>query len=208
MRKRPALIRSTVVIKSTDDKQDPSATLRNLKKQIYVNKLGVRVQSVTKTAEGTIQINMLGKKEDIGTSFKDAVQEKMGSMVSVKIVPNMKEIIITDIDGETSIEEVIEEVSEATRANADSIKVEQLRKNKRKGWSSCRVFDKVKLPRCFKCHNYGHHAGSCSSQMASMVGKCLKCCKEGHVVKDCPNEAYCQSCNVVGHRSDTLSIER
>lgn len=58
------------------------------------------------------------------------------------------------------------------------------------GWSSCRVYEQVKVLRCFKCNDYGHKASDCSSDKFV----CPLCAGE-HKLEECQSdELRCVNC--------------
>lgn len=60
------------------------------------------------------------------------------------------------------------------------------------GWESCQIKDYVDVPRCFKCHRYGHVAKVCTEK----ENKCAWCGK-GHRVEDCEQkeeDLHCVNC--------------
>lgn len=66
-------------------------------------------------------------------------------------------------------------------------------------WFSCKVKDFISVPRCYKCHGYGHMAGNCKSKL-----KCGKCGEEGHEFKSCKSQGpnKCANCKSFGKPHD------
>ena len=58
------------------------------------------------------------------------------------------------------------------------------------GWNRCRVFEDVKVMRCYKCSGFNHKMESCSKPDPS----CAKCADQ-HFTKDCKSESNkCVNC--------------
>jgi len=74
------------------------------------------------------------------------------------------------------------------------------------GWTDCRIAERERETRCFRCWEVGHIKAQCRGP--SREGLCLKCGQEGHKVRDCVNEAFCVLCKEAGHRTGTLRCPR
>lgn len=59
------------------------------------------------------------------------------------------------------------------------------------GWSTCRVFDYIRVFRCFRCWGFDHRASECSKD-----SKCLKCGVGDHTKENCESSAWkCVNCS-------------
>ena len=57
------------------------------------------------------------------------------------------------------------------------------------GWSICRMFEYVRLFRCYKCGDYDHKSTDCKKDE-----RCLKCASKEHKSVDCVSESF-KCCN-------------
>ena len=57
------------------------------------------------------------------------------------------------------------------------------------GWSSYKVASWEYVPRCYKCHAYGHMAKDCQKEQL-----CWKCCNPGHLAITCTAQEDCGNC--------------
>nr|CAI5852381.1 unnamed protein product [Callosobruchus analis] len=68
------------------------------------------------------------------------------------------------------------------------------------GLLSCEVRERIVVPRCFKCWEFGHRSHNCKQDVKPET--CLNCGEEGHRAKDCKNNPFCIKCRKTGHRAD------
>lgn len=62
-------------------------------------------------------------------------------------------------------------------------------------FSRCRVFEHVKMSRCYKCQGYNHKASECKNNRA-----CKKCAGD-HDMKDCTSDKFmCVNCKVANEK--------
>ncbi|XP_033229047.1 uncharacterized protein LOC117180666 [Belonocnema kinseyi] len=64
------------------------------------------------------------------------------------------------------------------------------------GWIRCRIREKVRAVRCFRCFDYGHTAAECKGAERSKL--CWKCGTENHQAKSCRKDPKCVLCTERG----------
>lgn len=66
------------------------------------------------------------------------------------------------------------------------------------GWLSCKVVLREDVPRCFRCWEPGHLAGSCRGP--DRRNSCYNCGMAGHFSRNCREASKCVKCGQDGHR--------
>ena len=61
------------------------------------------------------------------------------------------------------------------------------------GWVSCRVRQKMKINRCYRCLGFGHTGANCRGPYRSR--SCWRCDEEGHVGGSCTRKPQCYFCS-------------
>ena len=60
------------------------------------------------------------------------------------------------------------------------------------GFTSCRIFDRVNVKRCFNCQKFGHYMKECPTPDATVCGKCAS---NDHITRDCSSfDTECINC--------------
>lgn len=198
--------------------------LRDVKDSVDIEKMGVQIKTIKKTAKGDLFLKVVGEEEN-ANKLTAAVQEKVKD---VRVISAQKErtLIILDIDAITSQEEVLTALrTRLAIPPEEHITLKGLRVNRagnkaativlrketadklkkigriRIGWVNCRIKERETLKRCYRCLEYGHETARCTGQDRSRC--CLKCGEEGHKVSECRNAEKCCKCQVDGHRIDS-----
>lgn len=134
---------------------------------------------------------------------------------------------ISDIDGATTDEDLIEAIMTVTGTNdREVVKIRSMRTNRnggqvaivaarkdiaekllradriRVGLINCRTREWVHLVRCFRCLQYGHQQSECKEE--DNADACRKCGEKGHKEKGCEKESYCFTCKTRGHRNSEM----
>jgi hypothetical protein len=65
----------------------------------------------------------------------------------------------------------------------------------------CRIREKIIVPRCRKCWQFGHAAGDCTSRGQGVT--CFNCGAADHKATECQWNARCTGCKIDGHRYDS-----
>ena len=67
------------------------------------------------------------------------------------------------------------------------------------GLSSCKIYDRYNIKRCFNCQNFGHYFKDCPTKNEPICGKC----SENHPTKDCVTSVL-KCINCVRNKSDQV----
>lgn len=203
--------------------------LKTVKENVDPEKLGVSVKSIRKTTTGNLLLKVEGGRKE-ASALTDEIRAKVDG---TEVIMKRKERVfhIADIDAVITAADICRDLNKLPECRLEnSVGVTSLRpardgnqiatvvvpvtvgdafaKRRRVkiGWTKCRIRERVEIPRCFKCLNFGHLIQNCTE--ASHAVECLKCGELGHRVKDCKNEAKCRFCNGATHRSDSAKCPR
>lgn len=221
--------RETILVKPTTEEKTYADLLREMKENIDMDKLDVKINNVEKTREGYVKLNIFRGKQGSGETVKAAVQERLKDVAEVHLKKRKKNIVILDLDDITTEEEVYDalkaEIQDLTRddtvikmspkANSRGLQYANIQlaieeanrllglQRIKVGWTRCRIVERLVPVKCYRCQNYGHYASSCNSE-EDMSSKCLKCGHDGHKIKECENEPFCSACKKKGHTSSEM----
>jgi len=199
---------------------------KKLKTTINVSTLNVNIKGMKKAKSGDLilQIDRGPKQEEEAARLREAVIQTLGSDAVVKHTTRTETIELRDLDSETMTEEITQAVVNTTGTSPDSVKVIRMLpsyggnvmaviKMKYKdtsmlqtlgrlivGLLRCRVKLKTQMPRCYKCHNFGHYRALCRGP--NRTAQCMTCGEENHKTKDCKAPPRCVLCEESGHESD------
>lgn len=222
-----------VKLKKNDTYQD---VVRKMKKTVDPSKFGVKILAVSETKKGSIKIKINTKNDnsDGRLKFMEELGKADEGIEAITEVVNTKEILIRDLKEDDTIEEITEAIIEiikekpkmeiylspkginntrfavvkmpakyaSTLLESSRIKV---------GWSRCRIEERLRPPKCYQCHSFGHFADACPNPEKRDVlkGRCLKCGEEGHMSRECTSaKLWCYGCSVDGHRAGTWACPK
>lgn len=198
--------------------------LRSVKSSVNIEKDGISVRKMKKTAKGDLLLEVMGNENAF--KLRNAIKTNMGN---AELIHKVDDVILNmwDIDADINEEELKGEIRKNIRAvEEDNLQIMSLRQMKsgnqaatlrlRKdlaedfvrsgrikiGWVYCKVKKRIQLTRCFKCLDFGHRTGDCEGEDRSNV--CIRCAGPGHVAKNCTNPPYCTTCMENGHRADQM----
>lgn len=214
--KRPPR-KDAIVIKTTGA-ASYADILRQVKAEPQLKELSQNVRGVRKTAKGELLILLEKTSDPASGKFQNAVQTVLGTNAEVKILTEVVQIEIRDIDEVTSKEEVLEALKNnfaelklspsnilslrraygGTQTATISLVPESASKlikaaKVRIGWVVCRIRPKISPMRCFKCMDFGHAASKCKSE-EDCSKTCFRCGSLNHRAKACKNVAICMIC--------------
>lgn len=197
--------------------------LKNVKDNVDIQKAGIQVRSIRKTLKGDLLLEVEGGQIK-ATELKEAIEEKVDNEVHITNYGTVLHVL--DIDATTTIKDVENGINSAVgHRNTEFVKVKALRpsrdgnqiatvhttrnvaklllnaKRVKIGWVNCRVKERIKISRCFKCLEFGHLAAECKGPDRSNI--CINCNQPGHKAKDCNNTQFCSACQTDEHRADT-----
>lgn len=195
--------------------------LKTVKQAVNPTEIGVVVKDVIKTRNGEL-ILTIENGSDKAEVLRRELTEKLPE-VTTSMLRNKTVIHIKDLDEVATEDEVREAVSKSISVRPEAIEIRALRPaygskqnvtlvmaetdgqkligmGKIKiGWTSCRILERKKEVKCFKCWEHGHVKAQCNGPDRERM--CLKCGKEGHQASDCQNTPYCVHCKQEGHQS-------
>lgn len=207
------------IVVEPKEKQDGAETIKQLKSNIDVGKLGLGVEKIQKTKSGKVIIGCKHKEESC--KFVDEIKKNMGKDYNIKINDKkMPKIKIIDIEEDIICKKDDNQIVQMIQRQNDmkleeNIKMEIKKKavgqkkdgmiiletdpkthkflmelNKIKlGWNKCRVYDCVSVLRCYNCWGYHHFAKECRNET-----KCRKCAGT-HKENECTKtENKCINC--------------
>lgn len=230
-KKKSRRTKETIIIKT--DTNTYAETLKQIRKEIDVERMGIRVTSTQKTEEGHVKVNIKVGSKGNGQTLRKEVQNKLNNKIGVEVKRKEKQITILDIDEFTTEEEIRDTISREinlsnTQMKEIQIKLKEKATNRgrkyaqlrtriewanklieigrlKMGWDRCRVVEQLGPIRCYKCQQFGHYAIQCKAEKKLEIeGKCKKCWKQGHLANECQNEVFCQTCGNDGHSNNDM----
>ncbi|CAH0555134.1 unnamed protein product [Brassicogethes aeneus] len=186
--------------------QNCDVTREEVRKNVLPAELKIGIQSIKDIKNGGVAIHC-NKKSD-ANKIKSAAEECLKDY-EIKL-PKLHNPTIKIIDIEDKFEdtELIEYLRKQNKILENSnLKIVVNKKMKTKymaiiecdnesykkimedkvlyvNWASCRVFEYVKVFRCFKCGGFNHHGEKCTAEK-----RYLKCTSVDHETKDCDNNS-------------------
>lgn len=171
------------------------------------------VKSIRRTAKGEL-IFRLQKSEKKADVFRKIINDVAGPQVEIRQTTSSRIVIIKDIYEGVTAEEVTLALKEKELLQSHVIAMRPahsgtqtclvklpytpesaalLKEGRVKiGLIRCRVQEWIKLPRCYRCHAFGHIAAKCSGQDRSHL--CRQCGQHGHKAITCKNPPMCTVC--------------
>lgn len=195
--------------------------LKTVKQAIDPGQLGVEFQEVRKTRGGDLLLSVEAGSEKL-EDLRKVIQEYVPNAKALGLVEKAV-LHIKDLEATTTAEEIKKAISETATIDPGGIEVRALRpafggkinataimptQEAKKltdlgkikiGWTKCRVLERHKDTKCFKCWEQGHTKDQCTGPDRKHL--CLKCGKEGHKAAECKNVAFCVFCNKEGHQT-------
>lgn len=195
--------------------------LKKVKKDVNPDAVGVQVQNIRKTKKEELLLTVKQGTEKAEV-LKQEIMNKLPE-VSATIFVKKKIIHIKDLDEVTTVEDIKEAVAKLTSVDIQNFEVRALRPafgnrqnatiimtetaaNKliaagkiKVGWTNCRIQERKREDRCFKCWEYGHTKLECKGPDRQNL--CLRCTANDHRVSKCRNKPYCLTCKCEGHQT-------
>ncbi|KAK9719951.1 hypothetical protein QE152_g22363 [Popillia japonica] len=195
--------------------------LRTIKGKVNPSEIGVDLAGVRQTRKGELLL-MVQNGSDKAEILRQEIKDKCPAATATSPIEK-KVLHIKGLDGVTTTEEIAAAISRETLANPGTLEVRALRPayggkqnatvilpsmfadkliqmaKIKIGWMKCRVEERVRDVKCFKCWELGHIKANCKGPDRRNL--CLRCAKEGHIVSTCPNEPFCIHCQQEGHQS-------
>lgn len=228
IRRKP--VRPDALIIHTCGETSYADILRKVKSDPKLERLGQNVKNIRKTVKGELLLELNKSAHQSTVEFRHTVEEVLGTSAEVRSLSHEVDIEIRDIDEVTSKEEVYEALvrQEGELETLQFTAIKSLRRayggtqiatvglsaalaarliktaKIRIGWVVCRIREKIKPRRCFKCMDYGHTAANCKSPN-DYTNHCLRCGENGHKIKTCEKQPMCLLCSNTTNNSDHVT---
>lgn len=205
-----------------------SDVVKELKKSMSPDEIGVTVKRINSTLTGNVRIQLAETKEGGRQKMVERIRAQVKTAEETKIQRRTKGIVIMEMEDDIDSDFVKGCLSSALNIDSEDIRTNPIRKMQRGtqmvtvflpheaataaitmgkikiGWTMCPVKERSDPPFCSKCQVYGHHTGSCKATTQANR-KCLRCGSEEHITRDCKSaDEYCISCKTKGHRANSM----
>lgn len=191
-----------------------------LKDAIKPDELGVKVKSLTSTADGNVRIIVNEKKKGGRQSLLTEIMKKTNTNASIKNAE--KSLLISDLDESVTPVELRNALE--TAAGCSSISPGEIKKGNnglnivyvrmpaasadklvcqshiKIGWTYAKIKELVVPEFCRYCQKFGHKKCQAEQQEAC----CRRCGEKGHIAKGCTSPLACYVCGCSGHRADSM----
>ena len=205
-----------------------SQIVKEMKKNINPDELGVDIKKLTNTLSGNVRIQVTEKIP----GAKNAMIERINSTVTLAekatLSQKTKGIVLMDLDTDTTEEDIQVALESSLGLEPGTARVNPTRNMNRGtlmataflpveaalraikerrikvGWSYCHVKERTEPPFCNKCQVYGHLTKDCKETVIHKR-RCLRCGDEHHRTFECKSDTEkCFSCNTSGHRANSM----
>ena len=205
------------------DGQTFASVLKEIKKNIDIEEMGVEIERIHQLKNGDLQMKIKEKSKGAIDHFKKSTEGALKDKATTKMSnEHRKSVLIKNIVNNTTEEDILGAISLVTddrtikihslkanrdgssmnaivSANLDSANTLIMLQKIKIGWVRCNIKEIVDLKQCTKCKRYGHNTRTCTYTHKDLQGKCYKCSQEGHIAKNCNNEQFCYICETAGH---------
>lgn len=218
LRPKPALPNALVVKKQ--GVMSYAQILSRMKQDPGLVELGSSVNKIRKTAAGDLILTLNRVNAEQTSQFRSRMEEVLGQEATVKSRVHELEFEIRDLDEGVTREDIRVALSQRVGDVSEMVTIDSIKSLRlaygdtqtavvrlpadiarkamevntiRVGWVVCRIRERVRPTRCFKCWLYGHLARDCKGN-ADRSNHCIKCGQIGHKANACPNNASCLLC--------------
>nr|XP_022907672.1 uncharacterized protein LOC111419136 [Onthophagus taurus] len=202
-------------------------TVEGIRSRLEEKREAEIIEEIRSTRDGKVLITTQ-KEEKAARELQNVLRNEKGQTVTgrgmgrregANTVINIKGLMITTGQGEIK-QAIIGKTGEIDEAN---FKMSSLRpyagsmmavtvelktecaqilireKKIRVGLAMCRVEERKRATRCWRCWSTGHLARDCNGP--DRTNCCYNCGEEGHQLKECKNPPNCPKCGAEGHRA-------
>lgn len=209
----------TLLIRAEGDSY--AELLKKVKRDINPEDLGIEVSNIKPSKKGELLVTLKqggDKVKRLQTEILNKLPEASATVLLKKKVLHVKDL--DQVTNEDDIKAAIMQISAVkeseleiralrpafgNRQNVTIImpekEAEEIIKTGRLkvGWSSCRVAERKKDDKCYRCWETGHDKMRCKG--TDRTNMCMKCTAEGHKASQCKAKAYCLHCKAEGHQT-------
>lgn len=210
------------------EKMEYAELLKTVKEKVDIDRLGVRVKTIRKSTAGDLILEVDGDRQK-AAALKEVIGRKTEQ--EVRLINNLVTLHVLDLDATnttSTVENVVKNLIglkepqlvrvKSLRPTRDGNQIATLQVCKqdakylmglgriRIGWVNCRLRERMNIPRCYKCLEFGHRTRECKGEDRSDL--CLNCMKPGHKAKECRDTHHCLVCGTSDHRADTTKCPR
>lgn len=216
----------TITIKGVET-QMYSEVLRNLKKNINISDMNIKVNNISHNKKNEVKIKFLGDAQE-EEKFLEAVKKHTDPNMEVLVEKHVKSVFIKDINYMTEKDEVLEALKTTLNVSESEIEIKMAEKPNREnllyaiarlpidqanaligqkrvrvGWNNCRVEETYNPIVCYNCYKYGHITKNCTNERKER--SCLNCTSRSHQAKDCKANSKCLNCENGNHKTFSFS---
>lgn len=226
--RQPTVRRNETIIVSGNDNKSFADMLKDVKANIDPKTLGVEIKRVGATAAGDLRLIFQERAKGGCKNLVSGIKERAATVKKVQLFENIKGIVLMDIEEDIEAEEVKMELHKQLGVKVDDIKMNEFRLSKRGskmvtvflptefaekaiqkrkikiGWTMCTAKERIDPKLCETCQCYGHPKADCKEKR-QQLRRCLKCGIFGHASRDCEGKESCFSCNIEGHRANSMT---
>nr|CAI5858264.1 unnamed protein product [Callosobruchus analis] len=195
--------------------------LKSVKESVDVRKVGVKVTGLRKVGDADLMLTVEGAgsgnvlKTEISANVRDT---------EVNTRRPEATFFIYGMEPTATVDEIAADLQVATGEHVSQLKIAPPKEGRygnlyttvtmhrvparrliadgrvQIGLLSCEVRERVVVPRCYRCWDFGHRARDCNQEQMPEI--CINCGEQGHRARDCKKVSYCTKCRKKGHRAD------
>lgn len=216
----------TVIVKA--EGKSYADLLRAVKGEFEKTKPQVEVKNVRRSRAGDLVLSIRGGQEK-ANELKEAIAKGLGGTNVVARGHSPSKVVhVMGLDAITTENEIREAIRSSLGAKEGEISVKSIRPahgegqnatveltdelanrliadgRVKIGWLNCRIKERIRVVRCYRCQEFGHIAAQCKGEDRGQ--QCFRCRRTGHMAKECTAGAadMCHDCHEAGHRSGSM----
>lgn len=202
--------------------------LKTVKTAVNPSDIGVEINSLKRTRNGGLILG-IQNGPDKAEVLKKEISARVPEAVTSVLV-NKKVLHLKGMNGIVDLDEIKGAVSKAINVTTQTFEVRALRpafgdkqnatlilheteanklldmKEIKIGWTKCKILERKKETRCYKCWDYGHVKSECKGP--DRTDMCIKCCQKGHKASKCLSKPFCLDCQKEGHQTGRCNTDK
>lgn len=198
--------------------------VKGVQEEVDPARMGITVHSLHETKAGGVQVTYQNNK-----AMPSAFFEKVQQCVASKATCHLRKgsVIIQGIEAVLSEKEIMNSLAEALDVPPNRLEAGKISTNFRgrslvvtmscdlveralqlkhiqQCWTKAYIREKIDPDFCDYCQAFGHLTRNCKTRI-QQPRRCHNCGKVGHLKSSCTKPAACFSCNVEGHRGNSMA---